>query len=962
MDAAPSPVRFRVLGPLEVGVGSRVLDLGGRRIRAVLALLLAGAGRVVSVAALVDGLWDGQAPADAEQTVRSYTSRLRKALLPAAGPDAGELLLTRPPGYLLRLDPDALDAARFERLAAAGRRALDAGRPADAAEQLAAALGLWRGEAYGEFGGTAALRDEGARLDRLRLAAVADRIDADLALGLGGELVAELEGLIGAHPRHERLWGQLMTTLYRAGRQADALEAFRRARRVLVEESGVEPSPELAEIHRRVLAQDPQLLGSRPAHPAAVEPRVGPAVRPAQLPSAVAAFTGREEQLAALDRSLAGALATAGPDGRPAAVAIAAVSGTAGVGKTSLAVHWAHQVADRFPDGQLYVNLRGFDPGGQAMVPAEAVRGFLDAMGVPAGRIPAGLDAQAALYRSTLAGKRILVVLDNARDAEQVRPLLPGTAGAMVVITSRSQLTGLVAANGARPIPLDLMPPAAARELLAARLGAARLGAEPEATDQIIAACARLPLALTIAAARAATNPAFPLTALAAELGQAGGRLDALAIGDPATDVHVVFSWSYQALTPPAARLFRLLGLHPGPDISVPAAASLAGHTPAELRGQLAELLGANLISEPVPGRYTFHDLLRAYAGELAHRTDTETDRHAAVGRLLDHYTHTAHAANQHLSPARDPIPVPLRPLLPGASPARLTGPGPALAWLTAEHSVLLAALGLAADSGFHTHTWQLAWALNTPLIRGGHGHDLAAAWQAALTAAERLGDPTARAYAHCYLARAYTLLGRYPDAHRELGPALQLYDETGDLVGQASAHHHLAVVWERQGRPGQALEHAQQALALYQAGGNRRGHAYALNAVAWHQAQLGDHAEALAHSRQALALHQQIGDRVGEAETWDTLGYAHHHLNHHAQAINCYQHALTLFRDLGDRSNEAATLTDLGDIHHAAGDPTAARTAWQQALTILTDLDHPDAADLHAKLHALDLPAITTA
>ncbi|MEN3357118.1 MAG: hypothetical protein V7637_1100, partial [Mycobacteriales bacterium] len=943
MGTATSSGQFRVLGPLEVAVGGRVLELGGRRVRAVLALLLADAGRVISVAALVEGLWGGQPPADAEQTVRSYLSRLRKALLPAAAAAAGELVVTRPPGYLLRLDPDALDAARFERLAVAGRRALDAGRPADAARDLAAALGLWRGEAYGEFGDTAALRGEGARLERLRVAAVADRIDADLGVGAGGDLVGELEGLIAAQPRHERLWGQLMTTLYRAGRQADALDAFRRARQVLVGEFGVEPAPELAEIHRQVLAQDARLLGPRPARSGAGESNAAEpppaAVRPAQLPSAVATFTGRETQLAALDRALdrAVAAAAAAADGRPTAVVICAVSGTPGVGKTALAVHWAHQVAGRFPDGQLYVNLRGFDPDGQAMAPAEAVRGFLDALGVPAERIPAGLDAQAALYRSTLAGRRILVLLDNARDAEQARPLLPGTATAMVVVTSRNQLTGLVAANSADPITLDIMSTAAARELLTRRLGPDRLAAEPAATDQIIAACARLPLALTIAAARAATQPTFPLTGLAAELTQARGRLDALTAGDPATSVQAVFSWSYQALTPAAARLFRLLGLHPGADTSVTAAASLAGQPRAQVRGLLAELVRATLISEHAPGRFTFHDLLRAYAADLSDDTETGPDRRAAVGRLLDHYVHTAHAANQQQNPARDPIFIPLAPPAPGASPDPVTDREQATAWLTDERRGLLAALRLAADSGLHTQAWQLAWAINTQFIRQGHWHDMADTWQTGLRAADHLDDPTAQAYAHCCLGRAHTQLGHYPDAHAHLDRALDLYVQVGDHTGQALAHHHFAGAWERQGDRAKALDHAQHALRLYQAADSRRGQAWALNAVAWHRAQLGDHAEALTASRQALALHQEVGERTGEAETWDTLGYAHHHLNHHTEAIDCYQHALTLFRDLGDHYNEAATLTDLGDIHHTAGDHTAARDTWQHALTILT-------------------------
>jgi DNA-binding SARP family transcriptional activator/tetratricopeptide (TPR) repeat protein len=951
--AGAQSAQFRVLGPLEAEAGGRVLELGGPRLRAVLALLVANAGRVVSVAALAEGLWGPHPPPDAERTVRAYVSRLRKALPPTAGglPAAEELIVTRPPGYVLRVAAEAVDAGRFERLAAAGRRALDAGQPAEAAQQLAAALGLWSGQAYGEFLDDPALRAESIRLEQGRLAAVADRIEADLAVGLSEQLVGELEGLTARHPGHERLWGQLMIALYRAGRQADALATFRRAREALVDESGVEPSPALTGIHQQILAQDPGLLAARPAGPDRTGPGRtapgggGPAAGPAQLPADVHGFTGRDGELAVLDAVVAGA------GGQPTAVVISAVSGTAGVGKTALAVHWAHRVAGRFPDGQLYVNLRGFDPGGQAMAPAEAVRGFLDAFGVPAERIPPSLDAQAALYRSTLDGKRVLVVLDNARDAEQARPLLPGSATAMVVVTSRNQLTGLVAADGARPITLDLLSTVEAHALLTRRLGADRLAAETQAAEDIIAACARLPLALTIAAARAATHPGFPLTALAAELAQARGRLDTLTAGEPATDVRAVFSWSYHALTAPAARLFRLLGLHPGPDISAPAAASLAGRPPAEVRPLLTELTRASLLTEHAPARYTFHDLLRAYATDLTHALDDQNTRRAAVARLLDHYTHTAHGADRLLDPTRDPIPLPL----PAAGPGHLTDRGQATAWMSTEHPALLAGLRRAAETGFDTHTWQLAWALDTYLWRQGQLHDLAAAWQSALLAAERMDDPATQAYAHCYLSIIYGQLGQYREARSHLPPALDLSTRAGDLLGQAQTHQCFAGISARQGRSAEALHHAREALALQQAAGHRRGQAKSLNNVGWCLAQLGDYAQALSYCERALALQQQLGDRDGQASTWDSLGYAHHHLGNHTEAADCYQRALAMYREVGNRFEEAATLTRLGETQQSAGDPAATRAAWQHALDILTDLAHPDAADIRDLLAALD-------
>jgi tetratricopeptide (TPR) repeat protein len=763
---------------------------------------------------------------------------------------------------------------------------------------------------------------------------------------MGAGLVVELEALTGRYPGDERLWGQLMTALYRAGRQTDALAVFRRARATLVEASGVEPSPGLTGIHQQILAHDPDLLAGRPAGSGGAH-----STGPAQLPADVPGFTGREAELAMLDAALAGA------GGPPTAVVISAVSGTAGVGKTALAVHWAHRVADRFPDGQLYVNLRGFDPAGQALDPAQAVRGFLDALGVAAARIPSGVDAQAALYRSVLAGRRMLVVLDNAKDAEQVRPLLPGTGAAVAVVTSRNSLTGLVAADGARPITLDLLSTVEARELLARRLGPGRVAAEPQAVEQIIGTCARLPLALAVAAARAQQS-AFPLGTLAAELTDAGRLLDSLDAGDPATQVQAVFSWSYTALTPPAARLFRLLGLHPGPDFSAPAVASLAGLPLPGTRRLLAELTRASLLTEHAPGRYACHDLLRAYATDLTRSTDTPAGCRDATTRLLDHYAHTAHAADQLLLPRRDPIPLALEPPAAGATPERLADAQQAIAWLDAEHPVLLGALHHGAGIGLDTRAWQLAWALDTFLARRGHPHDRAAAWQAALPAAERLGDLAALADAHRYLANCHTRLGCHSDAHAHLQHALDLHVRGGDLVGQARTHNDLAYLWERQDRPDRALDHAQQAFTFYQAAGHHRGQGVALNAVGWYRALVDDYPAALTLCARALALLQQVGDRDGQASAWDSLGYAQHRLTRYAQAADCYQHALDLRRDLGDRHYEAATLARLGDTRRAAGDVDAARTAWQDALNIFTDLDHADAASLRVKLDTLDGPA----
>jgi tetratricopeptide (TPR) repeat protein/transcriptional regulator with XRE-family HTH domain len=675
-------------------------------------------------------------------------------------------------------------------------------------------------------------------------------------------------------------------------------------------------------------------------------------VVPAQLPPDVSGFTGRERELAELER-----LPSAGPYGIRPAVAIAVISGPAGVGKSALAVHWAQRSADRFPDGQLYVDLRGFSPGGQATDPVEVVRGFLDALGVPGDRVPPGLAAQAGLYRSLVSGRRMLIVLDNARDADQVRPLLPGTPTVMVVVTSRDRLTSLIAAVGAYPLTLDVMSTVEAGRFLDERLGRPRVAAEPDAATRIITACARLPLALAVVAARA-RQTGFSLAAVAADIDQVAERLDALDSGDPNGQVRTALSWSYATLSPDSARLFRLLGLHPGPDISRPAAASLAGLTVPATRRLLDELSRSHLLTERTPGRYAFHDLLRAYAADLARRRDPARRRRLAIRRLLDHYTHTACAGHRLLSPARDPIDV--GPPHRGVTPEPLADDRRALAWFTAEHSVLLAAADLAATAGFHVHAGQLAATLAGFLYRNGNWRARATVARAALSAARRAGDPAAQAQAHRLLAGSCNVLSDFQEAHEHLDRALDLYRHTGDLAGQAQIHENRVLIYDRQGRHREALDDARRALELFQAVGHRRGQARAHNAVGWCHAMLGDHARARGHCERALALFQGVGDTNGEADTWDSLGYAHRNLGHHDQAVACYQRALDLIRDIGDRYREATTLTYLGDAHDAAADHDAARAAWQRAMEILDELDHPDGAPVRARLDRRALGAST--
>ncbi|HEU4423406.1 MAG TPA: BTAD domain-containing putative transcriptional regulator, partial [Pilimelia sp.] len=568
---------------------------GRSRQERTLAALLLDANQIVPVGRLVDAVWDDEPPRTARKLIQNSVSALRQQLAGSAE------VVSSSAGYLLRVPDGQLDLTIFEEATARARRSAAAGDAASAVEDLRTALALWRGPALAGLTGRV-IEARAASLDEARIAAIEECLTQELTLGRHHEVAGELSAAVTDHPLRERLVGLLMLALHRSGRRAEALMAFQQLRARLAEELGLDPGAELCRLHEAVLRADPTL---DPVPPAALgAPTAAPV--PAQLPADVPDFTGRDDHLKQLDK-----LAT--DPGTVTTVVVTAISGTAGVGKTALAVHWAHRVSDRFGDGQLYVNLRGFDPSGSVMDPAEAIRGFLQALAVPPESIPGSLAAQVGLYRSLLAGRRMLIMLDNARDAEQVRPLLPGTPGCLVVVTSRAQLPGLVTA-GAHPLTLDLLAPAEARDLLTRRLGADRLAADPDAVDEIITRCARLPLALTVVAARAAYSPSFRLATIAAELRHTRGGLDAFDSGDTATDVRAVFSWSYRALSPDAARLFRLLGIHPGPDISTPAAASLAGIPPDQARPLLAELARAHLITEHRPGRYAFHDLMRAYA------------------------------------------------------------------------------------------------------------------------------------------------------------------------------------------------------------------------------------------------------------------------------------------------------------------------------------------------------------
>lgn len=924
---------FGVLGPLEVRNQRGLLPLRGYRERSVLALLLLEEGRLLPLSRLVAAVWDGEPPRAAEKAVRNAVSALRGRF--AQAEMSAVSIETEPAGYRLRLHGSSLDAAEFSQRTAAARELAFAGQLAEAVDELRAGLALWRGPALAGLSGIV-IQAAAARLDEQRLAAWEECLELELRLGRHREVSGELQELAGEWPLRELLARLLMLALYRSGRQAEALDAFHRLAAKLAEDLGIDPSAEVTALHEAILRQD-AVLDLEPA-PGPVDPRLvaaggrvqppeSPAsdLRPAQLPLDVPGFAGRAAELAQLHGLLpAGAAAERG-----GTVVISAIGGTAGVGKTALAIRFAHQVAGRFPDGQLYVNLQGFGPAGPPVVPVAALGGLLQALGMAPEAIPADEPGQAALYRTLLAGRRVLVVLDNARDAGQVRPLLPASPGCLVIVTSRSDLTGLAVAEGARLLTLDMLDNGEAAELLAGRLGQDRLDREPGTAEKLASLCSGLPLALAIVAARAAARPALTLTDVVGELLNAQSRLDALDTGDPATSVRAVFSWSYQQLTEPAARMFRLTGLHPFRDFTVDSAASLAGVAPPEARRLLDELIRSHLLSEHAHGRYSFHDLLRAYSKDLADGLDAADDLHQALGRLFDHYLTTAAAAMDWLYPAE----AHRRPRI-GPAAAGFPGPQAALAWLDAERSNLVALTRCAAKQGWHSHVMQLAQTLDR-YFQGGHYTDGLAMHNYGREAARRAGDRGGEAHALRAIGLMHMRLGQTRQASQCLEQALDLYSHAGDRIGQARTLGNLALTETHVGHYRTGVRHYEQALSLFRQAGDTDGETIALANLGDVLRRLGRIHEANDHLRQGLTQAQKDGNRDSAAYILTNLGEVSQHSGHLEQAAERYRQALEVFCELGNLMGQATTLANLGTVCTELGQPEQAAAHHREALAI---------------------------
>ncbi|MEU7035106.1 BTAD domain-containing putative transcriptional regulator [Streptomyces sp. NPDC046237] len=966
-------MRYRILGPVRVWRGDAELTLGPPKQQALLALLLARAGELLTPQEVIDALWE-EPPGSAVNVVHRHVGSLRRLLEPELpSRAAARRLLRGAGGYRLRVEPGELDLLRFRSLRAQAGRAT-AGDRAKGVSLLVDALGMWSGPAGTGLAPTVAAHPLFTALNHEYLATVKEAADAALATepehapapehAHGERVLTLLEQATHHHPFDEALHARLITALAALGRQAEALAVHDSVRSRLVGELGVDPGPELRTAHERVLRQTvPVVVRAADPRGDAADPETrppAPSLLPAQLPSDIATFAGRRTELA-LSRELLEA--SEGPEaaqGTPAAggaATIAAISGMAGVGKTTLAVHWAHRVAHLFPDGQLYVNLRGFHPTMAPLGAPDVMREVLSALGVPPQRVPEDPQALPAFYRSLLAPRRLLILLDNARDSEQVRPLLPGTPGCLTLVTSRHRLDGLVITHAVRFLGLDVLSRAEGIEFLTRRLGLDRIAAEPEAAGDIVELCGHLPLALAIVCARALLNPRFALEAIVTELRATRGSLDSFASSDASADARSVFSWSYRALSPAAARLFRLLGgAHEGPELSVPAAASLVGVPVREARRQIGELLESQLLLEEAPGRFSCHELLRAYAKELSEERDDEAERARARRRLVEHHLHSAWAADALLAPYRDRVPLP--PLGEGVVPEELTGETQAAQWLHRQRQVLLSAVERAAldDDDREGLCWRLAATLELFLDRAGRWEEQRVIQERALRAARRAGDTTGEAYILRALGFAYCRLGLYEESRKTLSRALDRFTAAGAPDGQATAHRNLAFLSNAKGQHAQALEHYALASALYELSGHRTGAAAVLNEIGWTRILTGAYEQALDDCGRAVLLHRLNGNRNGEAAAWDSVGYARHHRGEHSEALDAYAQAIALYRDIGDLSLQADTLVHLGDSHAAAGDTAAAAVAWREALELFEHLGHPDAQQVRERLAGLEL------
>ncbi|MDT0464295.1 AfsR/SARP family transcriptional regulator [Streptomyces gibsoniae] len=901
-------LRFGVLGPVRAWREEEPLATGSPQQRALLAALLLREGRTATASELIDALWGDEPPPRALAAVRTYASRLRKVL--SAG-----VLVSESGGYAVRL-PGArsLDLAAAQELAAEAEKAKNSGDLCRARQLLNEALALWDGEPLANIPGPYA-ETQRTRLEEWRLQLLESRLDMDLEQGCHAEAVSELTALTAAHPLRERLRELLMLALYRSGRQAEALAVYADTRRLLADELGVDPRPGLKELQQRILQADPNL--AEPSAPAP-EPSATP-VRPAQLPATVPDFTGRSAFVAELSEVLASA------EGR--VMAVSALAGIGGVGKTTLAVHVAHQARSAFPDGQLYVDLQGAGP--RAAEPETVLGSFLRALGTADSAIPDSLEERAALYRSVLDGRRVLVLLDNAKDAAQVRPLLPGTEGCAALVTSRVRMVDLA---GAHLVDLDVMSPDEALALFTRIVGEERVVSEREAALDVVAACGFLPLAIRIAASRLAARRTWTVSVLAAKLADKRRRLDELQAGDLA--VKATFELGYGQLEPAQARAFRLLGLAEGPDISLAASAAVLDLPVGETEDLLESLVDTSLLESAAPGRYRYHDLVRLYARACAERDEQPpSEQEAAFSRLLDFYLATAAGVYaierpgdrlvDHLEAVSHPGMV-------------FENRHQAQDWLYAEAICLLACVRQSTAPHHLRRAVDLLWAAVDLTESGTNSREYVATGVSIRAAARTAGDQRAEARALVTVANGHHLTGRFELANVEATEALSLADAAGDPLPQCWASNMLGIIALYQGHFEEGEKHLTRAIDSFRSCGDRPGEASALCNLSRIRLAMGHTTSAVSLAQQGTDMYDDMGHALKGANGRYALGLALTQCGQYKHAAERLEEALSVFRDSRMRLWEGMTLFRLAELDLAAGRPAQAASNAETALTLL--------------------------
>ena len=985
-------MQFRILGPVEVRVDGGWNSISATKWRTVLAVLLLRAGEVVSTDQLISEVWPEDAPSTAVNLVSVYVLRLRRLI----GDPDGQILVTRSRGYQLLAGPDDIDAQRFTRLAAEGRAALSAGDGPQAARLLGEALGLWHGSrALADVPDSEDVSAAASGLGEARIAALELRINADLGCGRHAQVVPELRRLLAEHPLREGLWALLMRALYGSGRLAEALGAYAQAREVIAEELGSDPSAELQQLHEQMLrsgtGSGPQFSATKTAadSPFTAQPSLAQAGIPpsaaggtgsaaagpgptasgpgsaaagppppvtgyvrsvvlsqvAQLPADIPDFTGRAEHVQKLHDLLAGP----GRPNSPGAVVVAAVIGAGGLGKTTLAVHAAHQLRSHFPDGQLYANLHGASA--QLVPPGDVLARFLRDLGMDPERIPVAEEERAAQFRSWVTDRKVLIVLDDAKDAAHVRPLLPGSASCAVLVTTRSRMPDLA---GSRFVDLDVLGPAEAWDMFAGIIGQERAEAEPEATDMVLIACAGLPLAIRIAGARLAARGGWSVRTIAGRLADERRRLDWLQTGDLA--VRACFEVSFTSLPRSAgngvhpAHAFRVLGLWPGPTIGLTAAAAaLLGQPEEDVADALEVLVDAQLLQSPAPDLYRFHDLLRTYAAERALAEEPEAAREEAIRQVLTWYLYTVEAAAHMIAPHRYRIPLPSGE--PHSRPLDFGSVAECLTWCEAERANLVAGTRLAAASGLH----QLAWRLPVACLSFFHKRAYWADWvethRIALASARMIGDRRAEALVLNNLGTAFTRQGM-DEASECFEQALTIRREIGDLLGEAQSATNMADNYVQLKRFDDALDLLNRVLEIRRQAATPYGEGVTLNNLGETFLALGRFDEAVDRLTQARRIFHDIGEIRGEGYALANLGAAYLALGRTADAVGVLERALDLRQASGERFDEAHTLRDLGQAYLRSGDPGRAVRCLRQAAATFTDLGNLNqAAAIHAQL-----------